>query len=177
MLARAVAGVGLSPCPFIFFSCSVQGIGSLACFESGQRIGHGCERVARSVPGVGCTGFSIEVEQIFGPLMGVFVARSHIAHVANLEHIAVGHVNNHVVGTAHNTLCLTVLVPVEGHNVPLLVGSGHQVGAAVNPPQALPGKGVAFQVVELGGVGTAANIAAVVALHNELHDAVAVHIA
>ena len=168
VLRRAVARVGLAP---------GGGIVGLALLEAGQRVGHR-RPVVGAVPGVGLARRAVQIEQVLGSLVGVLVARGVVVHVAYLDVLARGGVDNHVVGAAHHALGLAVLVPVEGHEVPLLVGTGHHVRAEVNPPQSLTLHVVALVEIEVGLVVGGIEVAAgVVALDDELHHAVAVDIA
>ena len=107
---------------------------ALACLEAGQREGHRGEVVGCAVPGVGLARRSVEVEQVLGTVAGVLVARGYVAHVAYRDALACSGVDDHVVGTTQDAFGLAVFVPVVGHEVPLLVGACHHVGAEVNPP-------------------------------------------
>ena len=110
------------------------GIVALAALKAGQRIGSRRPAVA-SVPAVRLARLTVHVEQVLSSLFGVFVARGIVVHVAYLDGLARGGVDNHVVGTTHQGLGLAVLVPVVEDEVKLLVGTGHEVRAHVNPPQ------------------------------------------
>ena len=54
--------------------------------------------------------------------------------IAYVLHGAVGHVNLHIIHAAHEKFSFTVLVPVVGHEVVLLVGCGTKVWSHINPP-------------------------------------------
>ena len=84
--------------------------------------------------------------------------------------------DNHIVSTTHETLCFSIHVPVVADEVPLFIGTSHEVGTKVYPPQACTVKLIAFVVVELGGVGGIEDVACVVALHHKLHHAVTIHV-
>ena len=113
--------------------------------------------------------------------MRVFIARSHIVHVAYLDDgfitIIINGMDNHVVGTTHEALRFSIHVPVVADEVPLLVGACHHVRTEVNPPEAFTIEFVALVVVELGRVGGIADVARVVALYHEFHHTVAIDIA
>ena len=145
-----MARVGLTPCGSIFAAGGIERIDGLAFFEAGQRIGHRSESRFRFGT-IRHAGQAVEVNEVFGTLMGVFISGGHIIHIADID-IAGSSVENHVVRTAHNAFCLAVLVPVEHHTVPLLVRTGHHVRAKINPPKPFAFQIVALVVVEAGRV-------------------------
>ena len=128
------------------------GIVALAVLIAGQRIG-GRRPAVAAVPTVRLARRSVHVEQVLGSLLGVLVARGIVVHVAYLDGLARGGVDDHVVGTAHQGLGLAVLVPVVEDEVKLLVGTGHEVGAHVNPPQPRAVHLVALVQVEVVLIG------------------------
>ena len=85
-------------------------------------------------------------------------------------------VNNHVVGSTHQDFGLAVTVPVVAHGIILLVGSRHHVRPEVNPPQTVALDVVALDAVVGRVVGHRRAIGTVVALHDELAHAVAIHV-
>ena len=152
------------------------GIVALAALKAGQRIG-GRRPAVATVPAVWLARLTVHVEQILGSLLGVLVARGIVVHVAYLDGLARGGVDNHVVGTAHQGLGLTVLVPVVEDEVELLVGTGHEVGTHVNPPQPRAVHLIALVQVEVVLIGGREQVARVVApFHHELHLSVAVNV-
>ena len=182
VLARTVTRVLLAPDGGILSRSLIINVSGLALLESGQRIEHRSPLVGAVPAQIGLARLAVQVEQILLAMMGVFLtgaARAAIVvgHVAHVDGLARSRVNDHVVGTAHQHLGLAVHVPVIAYHIPLLVGTGHHVRPEVNPPEALTRSLVALIEVEVGLVGSLAQIALrIVALHDELHHAVARHI-
>ena len=176
VLGGAVAGVVLSPGLLVLGASGSQEVGGLALLHAWQGVGHGREGVLAGVPSVGFAGLSIEIEEVLGSVAGVLVAGRIVVHIANLYVVSGGGVDDHVIGTAHDALRLSVLVPVECHEVPLLIGSCHEVGSEVYAPESLAAEVVALVEVEarlVAGLVERGAAAGVVALDDEFHDAVA----
>ena len=168
VLAGAVARIVTAP---------HGGIVRLARLEAGQGVGHRRERVALPVPSVRLARQSVQVEQVLRAVVRIFGTRRVVVHVTYFNSTPRGRVDNHVVGTAHDALCPSVAVPVVAYQVPLLVGTCHEVGAEVYPPQPRAVGLVALVQIEVGLVVGGQQVALrVVALHNQLAGAVAVDV-
>ena len=116
-----------------------------------QRVGHR-RPVLTAIPAVRLARLTVQVEQ-------VLVAHAHILgtlavetrrHITNLDGLARLCMDNHIVGTTHQSLGLTVLIPVVKNDIELLVGTRHQVWSHVNPPQAGTVHLIALVQVEVG---------------------------
>ena len=148
---------------------------------SWQGVGHPQRSVVAD--GIGLARSTLQIEQVLGTRVRVGhvgrlqdgVARVHV-HVADVGHGAVGMVDNHVVGSAHQDFGLAVTVPVVAHGIILLVRPRHHVRPEVNPPQTVALDVVALDAVVGRVVGHRRAIGTVVALHDELAHAVAVHV-
>ena len=85
--------------------------------------------------------------------------------------------DNHIVGTTHQGLSLTILIPVIEDEVELLIGTGHHIRPHINPPQTGTVHLVALMQVEVIGVALSTQVTTIVTtLHDKLHLAVAVDI-
>ena len=85
--------------------------------------------------------------------------------------------NNHVVGTAHKALRLTIHVPVEADEVPLFVRTSHEVGTEIDPPKSCTVEFVTFVMMEFGCIGSVKDVACIVALDHQFHHTVTINIA
>ena len=143
---------------------------------TGQRIVHHL---------IGLTRLTIHIDQILGsvvdePLTAARRGTIVLRLVTNHLRRTVGHVDGGTVGSTHQGLGLSVLVPVVGHDVGLVKLEVTQVRSAVNPPQLLTIQFVHLNDVILT-VGTTTRITgigigAVPHLDDQLQFAVAVHI-
>ena len=159
VLRRAVA-VAVAPC-----GAEV----GLASLESGQRIGQFLIDLA---------GQAVEIEQIFGAGVGEGHGRGAHKVVAHGVRGAVGHVDDHGIGSAQDALGTAVAVPVVGGDVDFVALEVGHVGAAVYPPELGAVERVALDDVELGAVGRIAGcgVGDVAELDEQLHAAVAVEV-
>ena len=151
---------------------------ALAALKLRQGVVHG-RPVLLAVPAIGLAGLTVEIEQVLlahTHVLGAVAVETGL-HVADVDGLAGGGVDNHVVGTAHDGLGLAVLVPVVKNQVELLVRAGHEVGPHVNPPQTGAVHLVALMQVKLRLVAGLTQVAAIVtALDDELHLSVTVDI-
>ena len=150
-----------------------------------KRIGHP-ERCGTGADAIRLACGALHIEQILGSGVGVGtvgivvthrVARVHV-HITNLGSRAVGMMDDHVVGTTHEHLSLSVAVPVVANGVVLLVRTAHHVRSEVNPPEALALDVVNLEMivgglVALGIYTRGVVVGTVVALHDELRHTIA----
>ena len=150
-----------------------------------KRIGHP-ERCGTRADAIRFARSALHIEQILGSGVGVGtvgivvthrVARVHV-HITNLGGRAVGMMDDHVVGTTHEHLSLSVAVPVVANGVVLLVRTAHHVRSEVNPPEALALDVVNLEMivgglVALGIYTRGVVVGTVVALHDELRHTIA----
>ena len=61
--------------------------------------------------------------------------------------------DNHIIGTTHQSLGLAVLIPVIENQVKLLIRSCHQVGSHIYGPEQRAVHLIALMTVEVGFVG------------------------
>ena len=150
-----------------------------------KRIGHP-KRCGARANAIRFARSALHIEQILDSGVGVGtvgivvthrVARVHV-HITNLGSRAVGMMDNHVVGTTHEHLGLSVAVPVVANGVVLLVRTAHHVRSEVNPPEALALDVVNLEMivgglVALGIYTRGVVVGTVVALHDELRHTIA----
>ena len=154
----------------------------LAVLEAFQRIIHVGGVLGRTYI-IRYARCAVHIQQEFGTLVyellagaaGAEVGAVALRRVADDVGLAVGSVNRRTVGSAHDALGLTVLVPVVGGDIRLVVLEVPEVRTAVYPPQqcAVELEDLYAVVVRTGIVGT---VGLTPLFHNEFHLSVAVDI-
>ena len=181
VLARTVTRILLTPYSGIFGRRLVVHILSLARLKAWQWVEHGCP-VVLAVPSVRLTRQSVQVEQVLLAVVGIFLAGGLslavvVGHVTDIDGLARSSMDNHVIGTTHQHLGLTIEVPVVAYHIPLFIRPCHHVGTEVYPPQTGAVHLVALVKVEVSGIRRLTQVTlVVVALDDKFGDAITVDI-
>ena len=84
--------------------------------------------------------------------------------------------DNHIVGTSHDALSLSILIPVKTNQIPLFIRTRHQVRSQIYPPQSFTFYIITLIAVESGLVGSIKNVSCIVSLHYQFCHSISIHI-
>ena len=121
----------------LFISRSTISSCKFIAFESLQRISH--PLLAALTNRIEFARLAVHVEQVFSTHTSVLrvidLSSIKVWSVTNCSGRTISMMNNDVVCTTHQHLCLAVHIPVESNGIPLLIGTCHHVWSQVNPPE------------------------------------------